>query len=74
MDKQAPKLTLFLSIFSGACISAAWISARPSEIIAAVCIGTAVCATLLIVLRFDRAFVKRGRRRTDQEEGVANEA
>jgi hypothetical protein len=65
MDKITPRLALFLGLFSGVCISAAWISARPTEIVGAVSIGAAVCATMLIVLRFDRALIKRNRRSSD---------
>ncbi len=65
MERMPPRLTLFLGLFSGICVSAAWFSVRPDEIVGAICIGTAVCATLLIALRFDRALVRKSRRRTD---------
>ena len=71
MDRTPAKLTLFLGLFSGVSISSAWLLTRPQEIIGSICIGTAVCALMLIVLRFDKAIASKNRRRTD---GVAGEA
>ena len=72
MDRVPAKLTLFLGLFSGVCISAAWFSARPQEVIGAISIGTATCALILIVLRFDRALIKKSRRSTDRVEDTVS--
>jgi hypothetical protein len=74
MDMASPKLTLCMGLFSGASLSAAWISARPYDTIGAVCIGTAACALILIVLRFDRTFIKKARRATDRQNAATDPA
>lgn len=66
MDKIPPQVSLFMGLFSGVCISAAWCAVRPFDVIGAVCVGTATCALLLIVLRFDRALIRKTRRRDDK--------
>ena len=65
MDKLPPQVSLFLGLFSGICMSAAWCSVRPFEVVGAVSVGAATCATLLLVLRFDKALVRKARRRGD---------
>ena len=65
MDKIPPHVSLCMGLFSGICMSAAWCAVRPFDVIGAVCVGTASCALLLIVLRFDRVLIRKQRRRTD---------
>ena len=67
MERLPAKLILFLGLFCGASLSAAWLSARPTDVIGAVCVGTAACALVLIMLRVDRTFIKQNRRKSDQE-------
>ena len=58
--------SVYLSMFVGGSLAAAWISARPWDFIAAVCLGTASCAALLLFLLakgFDQAIADYQRRR-----------
>ena len=71
MDRVTAKLTLCLGIFSGASLSAAWFSARPGDYVGAVSLGAATCALVLLVLRFDRAFVRQNRRHSDRPADAA---
>jgi hypothetical protein len=71
MDRVPAKLTLCMGIFSGACLSAAWFTARPEDVVGAVSLGAATTALVLIMLRFDRALVRQNRRSSDQPEDVA---
>ena len=65
MDRPPVKLTVFLGIFSGASIAAAWIATRPQETNVAIGIGLGVLAVFLAVFRVDRALTRRKRRSTD---------
>lgn len=67
MDRLPPKLIVFLGLFCGASLSTAWFSVRPFDPIGAVCVGTAACALVLIMLRVDRTLVKKNRRSSDHE-------
>lgn len=59
------KLTLSLGLFSGASLSASWIVVNTYDYIGAVSIGTAACATILILLRFETRTPDHNRRRGD---------
>ncbi len=74
MDKLPAHLTLFLALFSGVCVSAAWFTARPFETAGAICIGSAVCLIVLVALRVDKALMKKSRRSTDHAKSAASEA
>ena len=50
-QRQPPTPGLFLSIFVGASLAAAWISVRPSDFLGAACIAIGCAACLFIVLR-----------------------
>jgi hypothetical protein len=52
-------------LFSGASLSACWIVVNSRDFIGAIALGTAACATILILLRFETRKPRRNRRRGD---------
>ena len=66
------KLTISLGLFSGSSLSACWISVHPSDFIGAISVGTAACAMILILLRFEAGTTRRARRRGDTDGQAAS--
>jgi hypothetical protein len=73
IEPLSSRLIISLGLFSGICISAAWVTVRPFDTFGAICMGTATCALMLIVLRFDRAILQVGRRESDQADTIFKE-
>jgi uncharacterized protein (DUF2062 family) len=72
MVTQIPhKLTLSLGLFSGSSLSACWISVNTRDFVGAVSVGTAACAIILILLRYE-AGTRRTRRRSDNDGEAAS--
>jgi hypothetical protein len=77
MSRELPRTpSVYLSMFTGASLSAAWISARPWDYFVAVCVGTAACACLLLFLMargFDESILEYRRRRAHEAELLAKQ-
>ena len=65
-------LTISLGLFSGSSLSACWISVHVRDFIGAVSVGTAACAIILLLLRFENGNTRRNRRRSDTDAGAAS--
>ncbi len=70
MEKLPARVSIFLGLFSGAAICAAWLTTRPHEPLVAISIGAAICVSILAVFRIDLTFTQRGRRYTDNPVAV----
>ncbi len=77
MSKEIPRTpSVYLSMFTGGSLSAAWISARPWDYFVAVCVGTAACACMLLFLLargFDESIAEYRRRRAHEAELLARQ-
>jgi hypothetical protein len=61
------KMTLLLGLFSGSSLSACWIAVNNRDYIGAVAVGTAACAMILLLLRFEGRTPQHRRRRGDAD-------
>jgi len=65
MTREIPyKPSVFLSMFVGGSLSAAWFAARPGDFVGAICLASAVTAIVLIYLmntRFDQGIAEHRR-------------
>jgi uncharacterized protein (DUF2062 family) len=59
------RMALALGLFSGMSLSACWISVNTHDYVGAVSVGTAACAMILILLRYEARAPRRNRRRGD---------
>jgi len=51
MSAELPRSpSVYLSMFVGGSLAAAWLGARPTDFLTAICVGTASCASLLLYL------------------------
>ena len=77
MSKEVPRSpSVYLSMFVGGSLSAAWISARPWDYFVAICVGTAACACLLLFLLargFDESIAEYRRRRAHEASVLARQ-
>lgn len=66
------KLTISLGLFSGSSLSACWIAVNTRDFVGAISVGTAACAIILLLLRFEAGTSRRSRRRGDPDGQAAS--